>query len=247
MYLLSKLMLNSLYGKFALNPHIRSKIPFYNKLKKKVQFKLGDEEIRDGIYLPVGAFITSYARIRMINFINLVGWDNVLYMDTDSLHIIGNAKIKLEEADYIHDTKLGYLKLEDIAYAERVLSPKKYAYYGLVLKKNNEMFKVKCAGLPAEGQEEIESFDQYYYGLTFIPKNLLNEAGNRFKVISKKTGTDVWVDTPANYIPIGKLAQKNVRGGIYLCPCLFSIRVPDYIKLVNSLDFDDFEIETCLL
>lgn len=252
-----KLCMNNLYGKFGEKIE---KITLLKQLDEngdwlvKSNYDKNDTSTNTLIkknskyfYPPIAVYVTSYARMKMINFINEVGWENVLYMDTDSLHIIGNAKTKLEEANCIHDTKLGYLKLEDIAYSERVLSPKKYAYYGLVLKKNKEMFKVKCAGLPAEGQEEIKSFDQYYYGLTFIPQNLLNEAQNRFKVISKKTGTDVWIDTPANYIPIGKLAQKNVRGGIYLCPCLFSIRVPDYIKLVNSLDFDDYSIETCML
>lgn len=255
--LLYKLCANNLYGKFG---EASEKITLLKQLDEngdwlvKTNYDKEDTSTNTLIkknsnyfYPPIAVYVTSYARMKMINFINLVDWDNVLYMDTDSLHIIGNAKTKLEEANCIHETKLGYLKLEDIAYSERVLSPKKYAYYGLVLKKNKEMFKVKCAGLPAEGQEEIKSFDQYYYGLTFIPKNLLNEAVNRFKVISKKTGQEIWVDTPANFIPIGKLAQKNVRGGIYLCPCLFSIRIPDYIKLVNELDFDDYQIETCIL
>lgn len=252
-----KLCMNNLYGKFG------EKIEKINLLKQldfngdwlvKSNYDKEDTSTNTLIrknsnyfYPPIAVFITSYARIRMINFINLVGWENVLYMDTDSLHIIGNAKTKLEESNCIHNTKLGYLKLEDIAYSERVLSPKKYAYYGLVLKKNKEMFKVKCAGLPVEGQEQVKNFDQYYYGLTFIPQNLLNEAMTKFKVISKKTGKDEWFNVPDNFIPIGKLAQKNVRGGIYLCPCLFSIRVPDYIKLINELDFDNFEIETCLL
>ena len=166
-------------------------------------------------------------------------------MDTDSLHIIGkDNQEKLELNNCIHDTKLGYLKLEDIVYGERILSPKKYAFYGKVLKKDKEMFKVKCSGLPDDGQKEIKSFDKFYYGLTFIPDILLNEEKTKYK---KKIGSNEWFDLPLNCIPIGKLAQKNVRGGIYLCPCLFSIRIPDYIKLQNTINFDDFEIDSIIL
>ena len=169
-------------------------------------------------------------------------------MDTDSLHLIGKEnQRKLEENNCIHDTKLGYLKLEDIAYGERVLSPKKYCFYGKVLKKNKELFKVKCAGLPDDGQKQIKNFNQYYYGLTFIPENLLNEDKTKFKVINKKNGKPELFDLPVNNVTIGKLAQKNIKGGIYLCPCLFSIRIPDYIKLENSLNLDNLKIETCIL
>lgn len=252
-----KLCMNNLYGKFGEKIE---KITLLKQLDENgdwlVKSNYDKEDSTSNtlikkksnyFYPPIAVYVTSYARMKMIKFIDLVGWENLLYMDTDSLHIIGNAKEILEENNCIHDTKLGYLKLEDIAYSERVLSPKKYAYYGLVLKKKKEMFKVKCAGLPSEGQSQVKSFDQYYYGLTFIPQNLLNEAQTKFKVTSKKTDSEIWVDTPSNFVPIGKLAQKNVRGGIYLCPCLFSIRIPDYIKLVNNFDFDDLKIETCLL
>ena len=106
------------------------------------------------------------------------------------------------------------------------------------------MFKVKCAGLPDEGQKEIKTFDEFYYGLTFIPDILLNEEKTKYK---KKIGSNEWNELPSNCIPIGKLAQKNVRGGIYLCPCLFSIRIPDYIKLQNDINFNDFDLNTLIL
>ena len=250
-----KLCMNNLYGKFGEKVE---KITLLKNLDEngdwitKNSYDKEDEttntlikKTSDYFYPAVAVYVTSYARMKMINFVDLVGWNNIVYMDTDSLHIIGqDNQTKLEINNCIHDTKLGYLKLEDIAYAERVLSPKKYAFYGKVLKKNKEMFKVKCAGLPDDGQKEIKSFDQFYYGLTFIPDILLNEDKTKYK---KKIGSNEWFNLPSNSLPIGKLAQKNVRGGIYLCSCLFSIRIPDYIKLQNEIDFNDFELNSIIL
>ena len=250
-----KLCMNNLYGKFGekvekitLLKNLDENGDWINKNNYDKEDETTNTLIKktsDYFYPAVAVYVTSYARIKMINFVDLVGWNNIIYMDTDSLHIIGeNNQKKLEENNCIDDTKLGYLKLEDIVYGERVLSPKKYAFYGKILKKNKEMFKVKCAGLPDDGQKEIKTFDQFYYGLNFIPDILLNEEKTKYK---KKIGSNEWFDLPLNCIPIGKLAQKNVRGGIYLCPCLFSIRIPDYIKLQNSIDFNDFDLTTLIL
>ena len=51
-----KLMLNNLYGKFALNPNVRSKIPYLGD-DGIIHYKLGEEEKREPIYIPVGVFI----------------------------------------------------------------------------------------------------------------------------------------------------------------------------------------------
>ena len=250
-----KLCMNNLYGKFGekvekitLLKNLDENGDWINKNNYDKEDETTNTLIKktsDYFYPAVAVYVTSYARIKMINFVDLVGWNNIIYMDTDSLHIIGeNNQKKLEENNCIDDTKLGYLKLEDIVYGERVLSPKKYAFYGKILKKNKEMFKVKCAGLPDDGQKEIKTFDEFYYGLTFIPDILLNEEKTKYK---KKIGSNEWFDLPSNCVPIGKLAQKNVRGGIYLCPCLFSIRIPDYIKLQNAINFNDFDLTTLIL
>ena len=250
-----KLCMNNLYGKFGEKIEkitlLKNLDDNGNWLVKNSYDKEDDttntliKKTSNYFYPAVAVYVTSYARIKMINFINLVGWNNILYMDTDSLHLIGKEnQRKLEENNCIHNTKLGYLKLEDIAYGERVLSPKKYCFYGNVLKKNKEIFKVKCAGLPDKAQKEIKNFDKFYYGLTFIPENLLNEDKTKYK---KKIGSNEWFDLPSNSLPIGKLAQKNIRGGIYLCPCLFSIRIPDYIKLQNNIDFNDFDLDSIIL
>ena len=62
---LAKLMLNSLYGKFATSLDIQSKIPYLGD-DDIIHYKLSEKEQKKGIYLPVGCFITAYAREKTI-------------------------------------------------------------------------------------------------------------------------------------------------------------------------------------
>ena len=98
-----------------------------------------------------------------------------------------------------------------------MLAPKKYAYYD-----SDNNFKVKCAGLPKEAQEEIENFNQFEYGLTFIPQGQKNIA-------------DIKTD---NVIHIGKLQQKLVKGGIKLSQIIFSIKQPNFNKSNITIEYD---------
>ena len=60
----AKIMLNSLYGKFATSLDVQSKIPYLEN--EVVKYKLGEKDTKDGVYLPMGAFITAYARDKTI-------------------------------------------------------------------------------------------------------------------------------------------------------------------------------------
>ena len=57
----AKLMLNSLYGKFATSLEIQEKIPYMGE-DEIIHYELTPKEQKEGLYLPVGAFITAYAR-----------------------------------------------------------------------------------------------------------------------------------------------------------------------------------------
>ena len=62
---LAKLMLNSLYGKFATSLEVQSKIPFLGE-DDIVHYRMSEKENKDGIYIPIGSFITAYAREKTI-------------------------------------------------------------------------------------------------------------------------------------------------------------------------------------
>lgn len=87
----SKLMLNSLYGKYATSLEVQSKIPYLED--DIVRYTLSEKEEKNGLYLPVASFITAYAREITIRTsgaikeysINKYGKDMYIYSDTDSI------------------------------------------------------------------------------------------------------------------------------------------------------------------
>lgn len=126
---LAKLMLNSLYGKFATNPKGEKrytyydpeddtvkfavpdkdrKVPWYNPDRNRVELVEVDLEERSPVYTAMGAFITAYAREKTIRSAQAV-FDRFIYADTDSLHLIGHDE---PEGLEIHPTKLGAWKNE---------------------------------------------------------------------------------------------------------------------------------------
>lgn len=122
---LAKLMLNSLYGRFALNPDTVGKIPYLDNdgvvrykttdkkddpyVKKYRDSHHGPRDIdrRDAVYTPMACFITAYARAKIIRAAQSV-YDRFIYCDTDSLHLIG---FELPALD-LHPTRLGACKIE---------------------------------------------------------------------------------------------------------------------------------------
>ena len=105
---LAKLMLNSLYGKFATNPSVTPKIPVFDDENNVVKLVMGDDDKRDPVYTAMGAFITAYARKVTIDAAQ-ANYDVFAYADTDSLHLLTlDPPIGIE----IDDHKLGTWKKE---------------------------------------------------------------------------------------------------------------------------------------
>lgn len=196
---IAKLMLNSLYGKFASRTHVKTKIP-YLKEDGVVGYMTSDEEIKDSIYTPVASFITAYARDKTIrsafNFMQgehkisdtltiYNDKDYFCYADTDSLHIIFNENYdKLLDVD---SKKLGFWKLESTPIKGRYLRAKTYIEI-----MPDEKIDVKCAGMPDSVKERI-TWDNFHYG--FIDYD-------------------------------HKLKPKKVKGGVVLETTPFTIKEP---------------------
>lgn len=103
---IAKLMLNSLYGKFATNPNITPKIPVFED--NTVKLVLGPEDTRDPVYTPMGVFITAYARDLTIRAAQ-EHYDVFAYADTDSLHLLIDENPTTLD---IHPDRLGTWKRE---------------------------------------------------------------------------------------------------------------------------------------
>lgn len=156
---LAKLMLNSLYGKFATKPNGRKKIPYLDKETGIVKFKLSAPEERDPVYTAMGAFITAYAREKTIRSAQSV-YDRFIYADTDSLHLIGHDEPENLE---IHPTHLGAWKNEGCFTDSKYIRAKTY------METVDGVDKVTCAGMPENVKQQV-TYDNFHSGSTFTGK-----------------------------------------------------------------------------
>ena len=104
--LLSKQLLNAIYGCMAMNP-VRPSYDIDYEKEEPLQLLKGvttDAEIETALdkyyngrnnFLPyqVGAFITAHARYELYEYIKVIGYDNVLYCDTDSIFYLKTPEI----------------------------------------------------------------------------------------------------------------------------------------------------------
>lgn len=184
---LAKLMLNSLYGKFATRTTIQSKIPVLEE--NKIRLVLGDSEERDPVYTAAGVFITAYARDYTIRSAQL-NYPRFAYADTDSLHLIGKeSPIGLK----VHKTELGAWKHE----------------YGFT--------RAKWMRSKAYAEERTPELKTHPFGqfatLTLTERKLETRiAGLPLRLSAQLTLDDL---TPGTVVT-GKLVPKNVPGGVVL-------------------------------
>lgn len=166
MYVLAKLMLNSLYGKFALNPNVQSKYPVYNPETGEMQLKLNDPEIRKPIYIPVGTFITAYAREHTIRAAQAL-YPRFIYADTDSLHLKGQ---DIPECLDVDPARLGAWKNEMIFKKAHFIRAKTYIELGHDPDQPaKDELKITCAGLPESCHDQV-TFNNFRLGARYTGK-----------------------------------------------------------------------------
>ena len=176
LYKISKLMLNSLYGKFAKNPNIRSKVPYLLE-DGSVSYEVLPLEIGKGLYIPIGSFITSYARNKTVRTsmairdytMNKYGKDFYIYSDTDSIHMLKLPEEELKEFIDIDDYRLGAWKLESTFKRGRYLRQKAYIEEGYDGKLN-----VTIAGLPKKLGKYV-NFDNFNIGFSILASDQTKE------------------------------------------------------------------------
>ena len=159
----AKIMLNSLYGKFATGLDVRSKIPYLEN--DIVKYFTSPPETKDGVYLPMGCFITAYARDKTIRTsqaikdysIEKYGEDLYCYSDTDSIHTLLPVE-ELKQFCEIDDVKLGAWKHESHFTKAKFIRQKTY------LEEINGEMKITCAGLPQRCYSQVE-WDSFKVGM----------------------------------------------------------------------------------
>lgn len=161
---LAKLMLNSLYGKFATSLIVSSKSPILED--GVVHYKLNKEEIKEGLYLPVASFCTSYAREITIRTSQAItdysiakyGEDRYIYSDTDSIHSLLTLD-ELKEFCDIDDVRLGAWKCEGVFKRAKFIRQKCY------IEDIDGKIKITCAGLPKSCYEYV-TWENFKTGFT---------------------------------------------------------------------------------
>ena len=159
----AKILLNSLYGKFATSLDVQSKIPYLED--DIVRYKLGEKETKDGVYLPMGAFITAYARDKTIRTsqaikdysIKKYGKDLYCYSDTDSIHTLLPIE-ELKQFCEIDDIKLGAWKHESHFTRAKFIRQKTY------LEEIDGEIEITCAGLPKNCYDQV-TWENFKEGL----------------------------------------------------------------------------------
>lgn len=201
---IAKLMLNSLYGKFATNGNSDVKIPLMEGDVVKHQVKctidkdtfdgnLADGKERELNYTAMACFITAYARKVTIDAIQSVGGLNkdsrFCYCDTDSIHITGEEIPKI----WVDDVELGAWAHESDWTFAKFIRAKTY------IEEINGELDVKCAGMP-DNVKELITKDNFKVGFSVLAND--KTIDNRYK----------------------KLMPKRVPGGVVLVETDFTIK-----------------------
>jgi len=157
-----KLLMNNLYGQLGMKGTVtrgihltndmvdvnedgemyltRPGVPFGNKLLAEIPIPL-PEHVN---YLHA-AYVTSYGRIKLMEYMDKVGADALIYCDTDSLFFQHSGDLPFDLS-----TTLGEMKLEDRPRWVETRSPKMYRY------ETSKGCKVtKAKGVPKKKQDEF--------------------------------------------------------------------------------------------
>ena len=219
MYRISKLLLNSLYGKFATSTNNEIKKPYLdNEGVLKWQLIKGEE--RKSIYTAMASFITSYARSYIIKSsekirdwsLNKYGEDYWIYNDTDSIHFLyQNKEEDLKDLSSfldIDDYKLGAWKPESFFDRGSYIRQKCY------IEEYEGKLNVVIAGFP-KYLAPIMTFEDFKIGFSTFNMSLSD-----LKDKARKNGASEEELERIHH----KLRYNYVKGGVILEDTDFTIK-----------------------
>lgn len=117
----SKLFLNNLWGKFSTSDDSSYKEPI--QIDGVLSWHLHTENLKNPVYVPIGCFVTAYARKFTITAAQ-ANYDKFVYADTDSLHMLDTGSEVKGIVE--HDTELLCWKKESNWVRARFLHSKTY-------------------------------------------------------------------------------------------------------------------------
>lgn len=224
----AKLMLNSLYGKFATNPRTTPKIPVLQE-DGIVKYELPKNEDgsykeyrKDSVYTAMGCFITAYAREVTIRTGQHI-IHRLAYCDTDSIHMVGT-EIPKEIEHIIDPDQLGHWNHESTFTRAKFIRAKTYL--------ETEKWKpIKTVGINFTEKENQKKYPHYgylrlqreYKGKEVklaCPRPNVKCAGMTDKIKQHVS----WNNFRIGFKSKGKLLPVDVVGGVILVDTEFTIK-----------------------
>ena len=163
-----KLLLNSLYGKFAQD--LSGQIFLYSSMQDYTKISATDLE---HYYKPFASAVTAYSRQNLIDMIYRVG-ENFIYADTDSVYYTSPDTVQSKISEYIDEEELGkwgheYKEIK----AGKFLSKKNYL---LVTGKG---YILKCVGLSSRYHKMVNFRNFHLQSQEFEIKKMVNIYGGK--------------------------------------------------------------------
>ena len=116
-------------------------------------------------YKAFASAVTAYGRVNLRKTLYKIGYNDVMYFDTDSLYTtITEEQLKERCGDIIDDYKLGMWKVERHYDRYKCIGAKQY-----ILTQTDGQTIYKCSGLPKDLNEKID-FDNFVQGAVFKGK-----------------------------------------------------------------------------
>lgn len=214
---LSKLCLNSLYGKFGTNPHGRLKQPFMTDDGVLKEALLPEVERSPG-YVAVASYVTSYGRVKTISSSQAIrdytmkkyGEDRYYYSDTDSIHAnLSDEDLEdLKDIIEVDDYKLGYWAKE--AEFTRAMYIRQKCY----VEEIDGKICPTIAGMP-KYLAPLITFENFKKGFTTSGLTI-----EQMALLASKNGASEDEIEKLHH----KLTYKYVQGGVILADTDFTIK-----------------------
>ena len=163
---IAKLILNSFYGKMGSNSVRADRcLKMDDNGQLKYDGVVQSYNTNKKYYTAFASAVTAWARVNLRTTLYKIGYNNVLYFDTDSLYTtITKDEIEKRCGDIINDKDLGKWKVEKHYNEFKAIGAKKY-----ILTTTDNEIVCKCAGLPSDVRETI-TYEQFNMGASFTGK-----------------------------------------------------------------------------
>ena len=220
---LAKLFLNNLYGKFSTSPDASYKAYGIGEDGVMDFAEVGKYDESRCKYIPIGAAITSYAKIFTITAAQN-NYEHFIYADTDSIHCWG-------DPEDIHDIPIDANEFNNWKCEscwDMGLFVRQKTYVEHITHEDfepvNPYYNVKAAGMPdacknlflrstEDGQIHEDDDPEF--------KKLLKDPVAQEYLATHRTIDDFKIGMT---IPVGKLRPKVVEGGVVLVPVPFTMK-----------------------